>query len=832
MIEPAALQALQSSTAILTTVATAIGAVGATAAVSFVIPSVIDRLRPFPRQSKIADFLPFERMLPNRRHVACAGRRYLTLIRMNGAEMTLSTFERRADLYMQRKSMLDEAHKQGIAEIRFITIKSRTPIQVKNTHTHPVLHKITERWNAEFTETYSLHHYAMIVVAAGNDDDAAEQLRLCEDFFLQRMPDYGCQVLEEDPSAPEKGPLAVIAQIVSPITRPTPLGANLPGEQISARLTADVIDFRQESRGLVKFSNGRSELFASVIGVRDCGDKTSENAIRDVLSIDADMVIYQVVRPLDTSRQMLELSREKSAAPMMTLSSTAAWEYQAALDQLDGQIADSRATIHDYALNIVAYHADADELAAIENEISAPLAKTGATVIRETITAPAIWFSLFPSTEIWPRKFRMMSRNIAANLPIVKPSTGSARSDWVPTEPIAYFRSVSGEPYGFSFHATDSLTDMPPAHTLVIGPTGGGKTTLMTFLASQLLRVPESRMFFFDRMRGAEIFIHAAGGEYMTFEPENQNSGMNPLLLPDTPDNKAFLRQFVSILTGAEKAYELGEISRLIDIVYGERDQTGQRIIDPLDDEDRTLISQYTTAFGIESANRREIEPWIDRSQYGNYFNSPKDTLDLADNRVFRFDMTTVLNNAKLAAPLIRYILHKIYQRSEIDNAPTSIIIDETAPMLANRDFADWFVKVLLREGRKRRMGVVSMWQNPSALAESGLQDVFLAQCQNIIFLRNPGGDERAKEYASWGLNENELDFILGRTYKNVAYACLNKRIVTGETAIMDPNLSKLGPYLKVFSSSIKDVAAHRKAIDKYGPNSWVEPYIHGEFSN
>ena len=782
MIDPAALQALQSSTALLTTVATAIGAVGATAAVSFAIPSVIDRIRPFPRQSKIADFLPFERMLPNRRHVACAGRRYFTLIRMNGAEMTLSTYDRRADLYMQRKSMLDEAHKHGIAEIRFITIKSRSPIQVKNTHTHPVLHKITERWNAEFTETYSLRHYAMIVIAANNDDDAAEQLRLCEDFFLQRMPDYGCQVLEEHPSAPENGPLAVIAQIVSPITRPTPLGAHLPAEQIASRLTADVIDF------------------------------------------------YQVVRPLDTARQMLDLSREKAAAPMMTLSATASWEYQAALDQLDGQIADSRATIHDYAMNIVAYHEDPEELAAIENEISSPLSKTGATIIRETITAPAIWFSLFPSTEIWPRKFRMMSRNIAANLPIVKPSTGSARSDWVPTEPIAYFRSVSGEPYGFSFHATDSLTDMPPAHTLVIGPTGGGKTTLMTFLASQLLRVPESRMFFFDRMQGAEIFIHAAGGEYMTFDPENENSGMNPLLLPDTSANKAFLRQFLSILTGADKAYELSEISRLINIVYGERDDQGQRIIDPLDDEDRTLISQYTTAFGVESANRREIEPWVDRSQYGNYFNSAKDSLDLAENRVFGFDMTTVLNNSKLAAPNIRYILHKIYQRSETDNAPTSIIIDETAPMLANRDFADWFVKVLLREGRKRRMGVVSMWQNPSALAESNLQDVCTEQCKNMIFLRNTAASP--EEYATWGINQNELDFILGNTYKDVPYACLNKRIATGENAIMDPNLSKLGPYLKIFSSSIKDVAAHRKAMDKYGPNSWVEPYIHGEFSN
>lgn len=830
MIDPTALQALQSSTALLSTVATAIGAVGAASAVGFAIPSVVDRLRPFPRQTKIADFLPFERMLPNRRHIACAGGRYLTMIRLGGAEMTLTSYDRRADLFLQRKTMLDEAHKHDIAEIRFITIKQRSPIQVKNTHTHPVLKKITERWSAEFTETYKLSHYAMIVVAAPNDDDAAEALRRCEDFFLQRMADYGCEVLEENPETPETGPLAVIAQLVSPITRPTPLGAQLAGAQIGARLTADVIDFRQEHRGLVRFSNGRRDLFASVIGVRDCGDKTSENAIRDVLSIDADLVIYQVIRPLDTTRQMMVLSREKGSAPMMTLSTSAAYEFQAAYDQLDGQQANNRATIHDYALNIVAYHDDEEALGSIENAIAGPLSRTGATIIRETITAPAIWFSLFPSTEMWPRAFRMMSQNIAANLAIVKPTLGSARSDWLPEEPIAYFRSVSGEPYGFSFHATDSLTDMPPAHTLVIGPTGRGKTTLMTFLASQLLRIPDSRLFFFDRMRGAEIFTHAAGGEYLTFDGDNENSGMNPLLLPDNASNRTFLREFLSILTNANNASDFAEISRLINIVYGELDENGHRSVAALDDEDRTLINQYRTAFSPQSSTRAQIEPWIDPAIYGNYFNAPKDTLDLADNRVFGFDMTTVLNDERLSAPLIRYLLHKIYQRSELDNAPTSIMIDETAPMLANRDFANWFVKVLLREGRKRRIGVVSMWQNPSALHESGFHDVFLAQCQNVIFLRNPAGQDA--EYAPWGLNENELNFILGRTHKDVHYACLNKRIATGESAIMDPNLTKLGPYLKLFSSSIKDVAAHRKAMDAYGSSAWVEPYIHGEFSS
>jgi type IV secretion system protein VirB4 len=824
-----ALNALLSTTAAIKFIATGIGAVGAAAAMGFAIPSIVDWMRPFPRQDTIADFLPFERMLPNRRHIACAGGRYLTILKIGGAEMTLATFDRRADLFLQRKAMLDEAQKQSIQEIRFITIKRKTPIRVENTHVHPVLKSITDRWNKEFTETYSLAHYAMIVIAAPNDDDAAEQLRRSEDFFLQRMSDYECSVLEEDPSSPADGPLAVIAQFVSPITRPTPLGAGLLGEQISARLTADSIDFGQEQRGLIKFSNGRETIHASVIGIRDSGDKTSENALRDVLSIDADLMIYQVIRPLDSTRQMVELNREKGAAPMMTLSASAGYEYQAALDQLDGQSADNRATIHDYALNIILYHENPEDLFAIENEISSSLSRTGATIIRETITAPAIWFSLFPSTEIWPRKFRMMSTNVAANTPLVKPSTGSRHNEWNPHEPIAYFRSISGEPYGFSFHATDSLTEMPPAHTLIIGPTGRGKSTMVSFLASQALRIPSLKTYLFDRMNGLEVFTKAAGGEYLTFEGDSRNSGMNPLHMPDSPENRSFLRQFIGLLCGAQDASDFAEASRLIDLVYGERDENGLNTVGALDIEDRSLALMYRAAFSAHGRMRGAMQPWVDPALLGNYFNAPQDTLNLEGKRVFGFDMTTALTDEKLAPPLVRYLLQKIYQDSAKNDNPALIFVDETAPLLGNKSFADWFMKVLLQEGRKRRMAVISAFQRPSALQEAGLQDLFMGQCQTVIFLRNPAGQE--SEYAPWGLTRNEMDFVLNRTYKEHRYLMLVKKIAINETAIVDGSLAKLGDLIKIFSSSKPDVTAYNKCEAKYGPGECVPHYLKGEFA-
>ena len=53
--------------------------------------------------------------------------------------------------------------------------------------------------------------------------------------------------------------------------------------------------------------------------------------------------------------------------------------------------------------------------------------------------------------------------------------------------------------------------------------------------------------FFFDRDRGAEIFIRAIGGWYGVLRP-GEPSGLNPLQLSDTPVNRSFLRDWLATL--------------------------------------------------------------------------------------------------------------------------------------------------------------------------------------------------------------------------------------------------------------------------------------------
>ena len=94
--------------------------------------------------------------------------------------------------------------------------------------------------------------------------------------------------------------------------------------------------------------------------------------------------------------------------------------------------------------------------------------------------------------------------------------------------------TTSSTPYFFNLHHGDL------GNFTLIGPSGSGKTVVLNFLVAQAQKFAP-RTFFFDKDRGAEIFIRAIGGHYDVLRPGTQ-SGFNPLALPDTAENRAFLR--------------------------------------------------------------------------------------------------------------------------------------------------------------------------------------------------------------------------------------------------------------------------------------------------
>ena len=98
-------------------------------------------------------------------------------------------------------------------------------------------------------------------------------------------------------------------------------------------------------------------------------------------------------------------------------------------------------------------------------------------------------------------------RPVAVSTPIrpVQPSG----NHWGPA--VALLKTASGSPFYFNFHDGDL------GNTFICGPSGSGKTVVLNFLLAQA-REARRQHVFFDKDRGAEIFVRACGGTYLTLK--------------------------------------------------------------------------------------------------------------------------------------------------------------------------------------------------------------------------------------------------------------------------------------------------------------------------
>ena len=144
-----------------------------------------------------------------------------------------------------------------------------------------------------------------------------------------------------------------------------------------------------------------------------------------------------------------------------------------------------------------------DSLKSLENALSmavVEMANVGITAVRERMNLePAYWAQLPGNSAFAVRTSTVNSLNIAGFASFHNYPSGKRKGNhW--GNAVTVFNTVSGTPFFFSFHVRDV------GHTMIIGPTGAGKTVLLNFLCGQAQKFM-GRLFFFDKDRGAEIFL-------------------------------------------------------------------------------------------------------------------------------------------------------------------------------------------------------------------------------------------------------------------------------------------------------------------------------------
>ena len=761
---------------------------------------------PEPRESRVTDFLPFNKLLSDGITIRCYNNSLARVFKVEGVDLAFASDEKVLSMHEARKAWIDNMGDLQIT-CRVLTLREKAQLgENASDFGNDLLAEISDVWDANMERVYSNHHY--IIISVPDRTDALKDLNYASQSLLATLNDYGVKTLYETEDSPaSESPMSIFAKICSPITRPQPKVRGAVGSHLNELLTSDYIHFTGE-KGVIKFMSGDKELYEVAMGIRSSGDYMEDGMVNGLLSLDCELVLLHNIEPFFKPHARAILIQQQRMAELTSFSANVIEQYSEALAAIEDSDIDHQALV-EYSMVVLLRGTSMDEIDFAESEVQRICRLFSVTPVREGWVVQATFFNQFPTYDVLPRTYRYLSRVVATAISFEKPSEGFTKSDWGKGA-ISVFRTATGSAYNFQFHV--SSEDSAVAHCCIIGPTGQGKTTLLTFLAGQAMRHRDLRVFFFDRHRGAEIFTRSIGGAYIGFDGDEKNVSLNPFDCANNPNNRAFLRRWMKSITLVDDALSEKEIARAVTTAF-----------DYLRPEERMMTNLYKSCFSPTGNMRRELFKWVNPEQYGNIFNADTDSLDLKSKRFMAFDFTHIFEDETLAPAVISYIMHRIQSETGETGVPSLIMIDETAPMLKHPMFRDYFI-IGLQEGRKKRQAYLCAFQQPNIIDRLGVGEVIRGQCQTVIFFRNP--QATPEDYANWNLTQSETDFIFGRSYRDFPYAVLLSRPATGESVILDVDLSGLGPYLKLYNSGRKNVLLVESLIQEYGEENFVSKYL------
>ena len=537
--------------------------------------------------------------------------------------------------------------------------------------------------------------------------------------------------------------------------------------------------------------------FAGIVSIKEYPPHTSAGMMDVFLQLPHEFIISQSFdfsnRQAAISSMRLQQRRMESGRD---LARSQTQEISDALDMaMSGKIA-----FGEHHLTVLCME---DDLKRLEDSLSivyGELINIGAVPVRELVNLQAAYWSQLPGNfDYIARKATIHTLNVAAfaslhNYPVGK-RDGNHWGD-----AVSVFDTTSGTPYFFNFHLRDV------GHTTIIGPTGSGKTVLMNFLCAQAQKY-NARTYFFDKDRGAEIFIRALGGVYTIIDP-GKRSNFNPLQLNDTSENRAFLVEwFISMITTHETKLDPQDIEAIKEAINGNY---------KLPKENRTL-SNVAPFFGLEGPGKiaSRLNMWFGEGSHAKLFDNPIDSIDLQTSRIYGFEMGEILRDKVSLGPSLLYLFHRISQ--SLDGTPTMIILDEAWALIDNPVFApkirDW-----LKTLRKLNAMVIFATQSVEDATKSNISDTLVQQTATQIFLPNL---KATKEYQTTFMLSNR-EFTLIKTTNPTSRYFLVKQ--GNDVVVARIDLTGMENMIHVLSGRAETVRLLDKIREEVGdnPDDWL----------
>jgi type IV secretion system protein TrbE len=444
------------------------------------------------------------------------------------------------------------------------------------------------------------------------------------------------------------------------------------------------------------------------------------------------------------------------------------------------------------------------------------------TCIAEGVNAIEAWLGSLPGqTYANVRQPPVSTLNLAHMIPLSAVWAGPERDEHFDAPPLLFGKTEGSTPFRFSLHVGDV------GHTLVVGPTGAGKSVLLALIALQFRRYPRSQVFAFDfggSIRAAALAMrgdwHDLGGNASRRsdddeEPIATHSGA----ASDT--NMVSLQPLAGIHYTPERAWAADWI---VDILAREGVAVTPEVKEhlwsaltslasaPMDE--RTLTG---LAVLLQSAKLKQaLQPYCIGGPYGRLLDAETERLGEASVQAFE---TEGLIGTGAAGAVLAYLFHRIEGR--LDGRPTLLIIDEGWLALDDGGFAAQ-LREWLKTLRKKNASVIFATQSLSDIDGSAIAPAIVESCPTRIFLPN----ERAIEpqirgiYQRFGLNDRQIEIIARSTPKR-DYYCQSRR----GNRLFELGL---GPIALAFcaASSKADHVAIDRVLAEFGRDAFVETWL------
>lgn len=365
----------------------------------------------------------------------------------------------------------------------------------------------------------------------------------------------------------------------------------------------------------------------------------------------------------------------------------------------------------------------------------------GFVTIAESLNSVEAWLSSIPGNAYANVRQPIVSTlNLAHLMPLSAVWAGPERNAHLDGPPLIVTRTDGATPFRLVTHIGDV------GHTLVVGPTGMGKSVLLATLAMQFRRYPESRIFAFDMGRSMRATVLGLGGEHYDLGADGAIA-FQPLARIDEEGCRSWAAEWVEgrllhegVVVGPnEKAVIWSALGSLAGAPVEQRTLTGLSVL---------LQS---------NALRQALAPYVLGGAHGKLLDADLDYLSMAN--VQCFEMEELMHSKAAVQAVLGYLFARLEER--FDGAPTLLILDESWLFLDDPLFAAR-IRQWLKTLRKKNVSVIFATQSLADIKDSTIAPAIIESCSSRIFLPNPQATEPQIRtiYEGFGLNARQIEIV------------------------------------------------------------------------